>query len=291
VAVFPGMELTNELAAAVVIEERAVPGPADCPDVRGPGIQAEAGRRKASSDGAQDTWRRLGQAPRRRLPRRRRGDRPAGSRLGLVDYRLAPANRFPAAPEDCYAGTLLGFFRAVRGRIADHVTGSSSGGALAASVALMARDRGGPLVTHLLLHLPVFDDRLDTPSMRRFESTPGFNRTKAEGMWLHYLGEDADRTNTSPYAAPARANDLSHLPTFIQVNELDPLRDEALAYAARLLAAGVPVELYCAPSLGHGAVAADSPLARHAQLIFDAAIQRALGEPGYRADRAGVPAH
>ncbi len=218
------------------------------------------------------------------------------ARLGAVvvsvDYRLAPANRFPAAPEDCYAVLCWACTEPYVDASRIIVTGSSSGGALAASVALMARDRGGPMVTHQLLHVPVLDDRLDTPSMRRFQSTPGFNRTKAEGMWLHYLGEGADRSNTSPYAAPARANDLSRLPpTFIQVNELDPLRDEGLAYAARLLAAGVPVELYCAPGLGHGAVAADSPLARHAQLIFDAAMRRALREPGWRADRAGVPAH
>jgi acetyl esterase/lipase len=64
--------------------------------------------------------------------------------------------------------------------------------------------------------------------------------------------------------------------TFIQVNELDPLRDEGLAFAQRLLRAGVPMEIYCAPGLGHAAVPADSPVAKGAQGIFDAAMRRAL---------------
>src|SRR5205814_7556163 len=83
---------------------------------------------------------------------------------------------------------------------------------------------------------------------------PGFNRERAEGMWLHYLGEEADRTSTSPYAAPARAESLADLPpAFIGVNGLDPLRDEGIEYAMRLMADGVSVELYCAPGSYHGA--------------------------------------
>jgi acetyl esterase/lipase len=142
----------------------------------------------------------------------------------------------------------------------------------------MARDRGGPRISHQLLHVPVLDDRLDTPSMRQYVASPGFNSMATQGMWLHYLGANADRSRTSPYAAPARAEDLSGLPpAFIQVNGLDPLRDEGIAYGSRLLAAGVPVELYCAPGLPHGAVPADSGLAAWAQAIFDAATERALG--------------
>jgi acetyl esterase len=289
--VFPGMGLTDELVAAVQVEEHLVSGPTHSPDVR---VLVYRPRRAGSG----------------RLPlvlrmhggsfvKLRADSFPAVdasiARLGAVvvsvDYRLAPENRFPAAPEDCYAALCWAATELDVDASRVVVTGSSSGGGLAASVALMARDRGGPRITQQLLHVPVLDDRLDTLSMRRFESTPGFNRTQAEGMWLHYLGEDADRTNTSPYAAPARSDDLSGLPpTFMQVNELDPLRDEGLTFAVRLLAAGVPVELYCAPGLGHGAVTADSPLARHAQLIFDAAMQRALEEPGYCPDSTRVPA-
>jgi acetyl esterase len=278
-AVFPGMDLTTEMIAAVDVEERLVPGPAHCPDVR---VLVYRPR--------QPGGRRLPLALRMHggsFVKLRADSFPAvdasiaqlGAVVVSVDYRLAPEHRFPAAPEDCYAALCWAAAELDVDASRVVVTGSSSGGALAAAVALMARDRGGPRITHQLLHVPVLDDRLDTPSMRRFESTLGFNRTEAEGMWLHYLGEHADRGNTSPYAAPARSAELSRLPpAFIGVNELDPLRDEGLAYAARLLAADVPVELYCAPGLRHGAVAADSPLARRAQLIFDAAMQRALGE-------------
>lgn len=104
------------------------------------------------------------------------------------------------------------------------------------------------------------------------------------GEWCARAAGRASRARlpwspTARQAITRRSDDLSPLPpAFIQVNELDPLGDEGLAYAVRLLAAGVPIELHFAPGLGHGAVAVDSPLSRHTQLIFDAALKRALAE-------------
>jgi acetyl esterase/lipase len=101
--------------------------------------------------------------------------------------------------------------------------------------------------------MPVIDDRCDTPSIRHYDEAPLFGGRMAKEMWVRYLGAGADRTTTSPYAAPGRAKDLRGLPpAFIQVNGLDPLRDEAIQYALRLMAVDVPVELYCAPNQHHG---------------------------------------
>jgi acetyl esterase len=126
----------------------------------------------------------------------------------------------------------------------------------------------------------VLDDRLQTASQRQMADTLGFNSTAAEGMWLHYLGEDADRATTSPYAAPARATTLAGLPpAFIQVNGLDPLRDEGIEYASRLMADGVPVELYCGPGLYHGAEALDPRIQLVAGTLYDGAMGAALRSP------------
>lgn len=186
-----------------------------------------------------------------------------------VDYRLAPEHPYPAGVEDCYAVTAWaadsGELDIDRSRIV--VTGASAGGALAAAVTLMARDRGGPPIAFQLLNIPVLDDRMDTPSMIDFVDTPLFNRPAAATMWENYLG--ADRGNAPPYAAPARAHDLSNLPpAYIQVAELDPLRDEGIQYALRLLAAGNSVELHAYPGTFHGS-----------QLVTSAAVsQRASRE-------------
>src|SRR4029078_12730673 len=103
------------------------------------------------------------------------------------------------------------------------------------------------------LMIPVLDDRLETPSIRQAIDAPGFNSRGAEGMWLHYRGEDYDRWTPSPYAAPSRAEDLSGLPpAFVQTNGLDPLRDEGIQYALLLLAPGVSVELCNGPGVYQG---------------------------------------
>src|SRR5205807_7439340 len=192
-----------------------------------------------------------------------------GAVVVSVDYRLAPEHPFPIAVEECYAALCwaLQTLDVDAGRVV--VTGGSAGGALSAAVALMARDRGGPPIAFQALNIPVLDDRLQTTSMRQFVGEhPGFNQERAEGMWLHYLGEDADRSATSPYAAPARAQNLAGLPpAFIHVNGLDPLRDEGLEYAMRLMADGVAVELYCAPGAYHGAPPQDLRVVENASRL------------------------
>ena len=197
-----------------------------------------------------------------------------------VDYRLAPEHPFPAAPEDCYAALEWASANAAEiggdaSRIV--VTGGSAGGALAAALCLMSRDRGGPPIRYQGLMIPVLDDRLGQPSHAQAEPGVGFSGREAIGMWLHYLGEDADREKTSPYAAPARADDLSGLPpAIIQTNGLDPLRDEGIEYALRLMAEGIDVELYNAPGAPHGADPKDPRAAAQAFRVFNEALGAAL---------------
>ena len=145
------------------------------------------------------------------------------------------------------------------------VIGGSAGGGLAAGLALLARDRGGPSLCFQFLAIPELDDRLETPSMRQFTDTPLWNRPSAEYSWRWYLGgQDGD---VSPYAAPARATDLAGLPpAYVSTMEFDPLRDEGIIYAMRLLEAGVPVELHQYPGTFHGS-----------SLVTTAAVSRRQG--------------
>ena len=171
-----------------------------------------------------------------------------------VEYRLAPENPFPAALNDCYR--VLEFLwdesqELHLDRRLFAVGGSSAGATLAATVALLARDRRGPILCFQMLVVPALDDRLETPSARKFTDVPDFARPEAETMWSWYLGETIH--DVSPYAAPAHAEDLSGLPTaYILCAGLDPLRDEGLHYACRLMEADVAVELHLAPSIPHG---------------------------------------
>jgi acetyl esterase/lipase len=171
--------------------------------------------------------------------------RDAGCVVVSVDYRLAPEHRFPAPVDDGYAALVWTTSMAAEldldpARIG--VGGGSAGGALAAAIALMARDRGGPPVAFQMLLNPVLDDRIQTASMG-FVGTPLIDGDSVARLWDVYLGPD--RGDISPYAAPARAVDLSGLPpTYVMTAELDPLRDEGIEYATRLLRAGVSVELH-----------------------------------------------
>ncbi|MFI6992183.1 alpha/beta hydrolase [Nonomuraea wenchangensis] len=196
-----------------------------------------------------------------------------------VDYSLAPEHPFPAALEDCMA-TLewvhgaAGELGVDPGRIA--AGGDSAGGNLSTALAMLTRDRGGPPLCFQLLDVPVTDDRLETPSMRDFVDTPMWNRGDAILSWRYYL-PDADGP-VSPYAAPARAEDLSGLPpAYVSVCEFDPLRDEGIAYAQRLVQAGVHTELHMYPGAFHGAaVIADTALTRRMNEDMIEALRRAL---------------
>jgi acetyl esterase len=156
------------------------------------------------------------------------------------------------------------------------VGGSSAGGGLAASLTLMARDRDGPPIAFQFLLYPMLDDRTDTPSMTEFETTDGWNGFVTRQCWNHYLG---DHEPVSPYTAAARAHDLVGVPAaYVLVAQLDPLRDEGLAYAHRLMEAGVTTELHCFPDVPHGfdLRAPDAEVSRRAHAQVTDAIRRAL---------------
>ncbi|MFE9445340.1 alpha/beta hydrolase [Streptomyces sp. NPDC006602] len=189
----------------------------------------------------------------------------SGAVVLSVEYRLAPENPFPAAPEDCYAAFLWTVENAAELGIDPErigVGGDSAGANLSAAVSLMARDRDGPTPCFQFLRVPAFDDRLDTPSMAELTDTPILRGTDLPSVWDFYLGGPGRRggPDVSPYAAPARAKDLTGLPpAYICVSEFDPLRDEAIAYAQRLLDAGVPTELHLVPGTFHGSHAIPGP--------------------------------
>jgi acetyl esterase len=163
-----------------------------------------------------------------------------------VDYRLAPEHPFPAALDDAWSA-LEWAGRELTGPLI--VAGDSAGGALAAACALRARDLGGPVLAGQLLVYPVLDADLTRPSYATNRVLMG--RDEMAWFWDHYLPDEGARVD--PLAAPLRAGDVAGLPsTVLVVADLDPLRDEGVAYAARLRAAGVPVHLRHVPGLVHG---------------------------------------
>jgi acetyl esterase len=200
-----------------------------------------------------------------------------------VNYRLAPEDPFPAPVDDCYAALKwMADNAAELGVDSDRIAiaGQSAGGGLAAATALMARDRGGPTLCFQLLDIPELDDRLETPSMTQFVDTPLWNRPNAIRSWSWYLGSDdaPGSDDVSYYAAPSRCEDVSDLPpAFVAVMEFDPLRDEGLIYAMRLLEAGVSTELHAYPGTFHGSglVTTAAVSKRHAR-DSNAALRRAL---------------
>jgi acetyl esterase/lipase len=205
-----------------------------------------------------------------------------GAVLVSVDYRLAPEHPYPAGLHDCYAA--LSFLHAESAalgvdpaRIA--LLGASAGGGLAAATALLARDRGGPPVCFQMLHIPELDDRLETPSMRKFVDSPLWNRPLAVKSWQFYLGDLAGTDEVPMYAAPARATDLGGLPpAYVSTAENDPLRDEGIAYALEMLRAGVSVELHQFPGTFHGsALVTRAAVSRRAAQEASVVLRRALG--------------
>ncbi|WP_418960733.1 alpha/beta hydrolase [Streptomyces tritici] len=203
----------------------------------------------------------------------------SGATVISVGYRLAPEHPFPAAQDDAYAVLAWAAGHAAElgldpDRIA--VGGHSAGGGIAAAVALRARDEKGPAIRFQLLNQPGLDDRQETWSARNFTDTPWFDSHKVSLAWRHVLrGRPA-----TAYTAPARATDLSGLPpAYVATAELCPNRDEDIAYALRLMQAGVSVELHQWPGTFHGSQAllsAEISQRQNAELC--AALRRGLAD-------------
>lgn len=178
-----------------------------------------------------------------------------------VNYRLAPETPFPGGLEDCYAATEWAAEHAADlgadpARVA--VAGDSAGGNLAASVCLLARERGGPALRHQLLIYPVTDSDFERRSYR--DNADGYLLTRGmmQWFWQQYLEDPGQADN--PLAAPLRA-DLAGLPTATVITAgFDPLRDEGQAFAAKLGAAGVEVEHREFKGMIHGFVSMDAGL-------------------------------
>jgi len=244
---------TGKAEAVSLVEDRSIPGPESqipvrvyAPEGRGPLpilVYFHGGAFTTGSIGAEDAvCRRLANG--------------AGCTVVSVEYRLAPEHKFPAGAEDCYAATKW---------VADHardlgadpsrvaVGGSSAGGNLAAVVALMSRDRGGPPLVYQLLLYPVTDFAFDTGSCR--ECGKGYMLTTETLEWCRdlYLRNESDGSH--PYASPLRADDLGRLPPALVITaEYDPLRDEGEAYALRMREAGVSVCFKRFDGILHGGV-------------------------------------
>jgi len=171
-----------------------------------------------------------------------------GAAVVAPDYRLAPEHPDPALVEDCYAGLTWLARHATElgcdpGRII--LSGNSAGGALAAGLALLARDRGGPALLGQLLQFPMLDDRCDSPSALRMERIGMWDGRSNRTGWTALLGRRRGTGDVSCYAAPARAADLSGLPAaFIEIGAVEALRDEGIEYASRIWRAGGDAELH-----------------------------------------------
>jgi acetyl esterase len=206
----------------------------------------------------------------------------AGCAVVSVEYRLAPEHPFPAAPEDAYAATRwIAENAAALGGDATRIAvgGDSAGGNLAAVVALMAREQGGPRLRHQLLIYPVTDAAFDTLSAR--ENAEGYLLT-SEAMrwfWNHYCPDVTARGDWR--ASPVRAPHFRGLPpAHVIPAEFDPLRDEGEAYAAHLRAADVPVRCTRYDGMIHGFFSMGGVVARGRAAVGEAVrlLRAAFGE-------------
>ena len=172
--------------------------------------------------------------------------------LVAVDYRLAPEHPYPAGLDDCAAATRWVAAHATdlgadASRLA--VVGDSSGASLAAAVAMLARDDGDIDLKLQVLAYPALDPAMDTPSYTVNADDPFLSRSEMKSYWAHYLGDSAP----GGLAAPGLAPDLVGLPpAYVLVAGRDVLRDEGIAYAERLAASGVAVQLRRFDDMVHG---------------------------------------
>jgi acetyl esterase/lipase len=202
--------------------------------------------------------------------------------IASVEYRLAPEHPFPAPLEDCYAALkwLAGNadqFGIDTSRIA--IGGQSAGGGLAAGLGLLARDRAEVNVCYQLLIYPMLDDTNVEQAGPDVPDAPLWTRANNLIGWRSYLGQAPGSEGISKYAAPFREEDVSGLPrTYIGVGTPDLFRDEDIAYAQRLMRAGVPTELHVYADGFHAfdGFAAESDAAQRFNAEYMRLVTRAL---------------
>ncbi|WP_330172158.1 alpha/beta hydrolase [Streptomyces sp. NBC_01498] len=207
-----------------------------------------------------------------------------GAVVVSVDYRLAPEATGTTLVEDCYQGLLWIAEHAAElgvdpGRIV--VAGASAGGGLAAGVALLARDRGGPALAAQVLICPMLDHRGITVSSEQYAREPGvWTREMNAFGWRSLLGGIEDEQVTG-YLSPAVADQVSGLPTtYIDAGSAEVFRDEAVAYATRIWAAGGQAELHVWAGGFHGfdALFPQAPLSVTARRTRTDWLARTLNE-------------
>jgi acetyl esterase len=204
----------------------------------------------------------------------------AGCAVVAVDYRMGPEHRFPAAVDDCVAAT-----RWVRAHAAGlgvdpsrlAVGGDSAGGNLAAVVAIAARDAGDLPIAFQLLIYPATDQRRIAPS--HTTNAQGYLLTADSMRYYHDHYIDDPRHDLDWRASPLLAADLSRLPpALVLVAGYDPLRDEGIEYAQRLVEAGSRASLVSFERMIHGFVPMGRVLdeANEAVAICADALRRGL---------------
>ena len=202
--------------------------------------------------------------------------------LVFVDYSLAPEHPFPRPLEDCYRALAWMHekgrdFGIDTTRIA--VSGMSAGGGLAAALAILARDRGEFSIGFQHLLCPMLDDRTAiTADPHPYAGEFVWTRENNRFGWSAFLGREPGGDGISPYAAPARVEDMRGLPpTYLAVGTLDLFLEENLDYVRRLTRAGIPTELRVYPGVYHGASAiADARVSIAWERDSRSALRRAL---------------
>ena len=173
-----------------------------------------------------------------------------------VEYRLAPEHPDPIPIEDSYAALVYTAAHSAELGIDPArliVAGMSAGGGLAAGLALLARDRGGPALAGQVLMCPMLDERNDTESSRQFTKLGLWDRESNDTGWNALLGDRRHTDQVTIYASPALASDLSGLPpAYLDVGSMEALRDEGIEYARRISAVGGDAELHVWAGAFHG---------------------------------------
>jgi acetyl esterase len=194
-----------------------------------------------------------------------------GAVVVAVNYQKAPEHKFPVPFDDAYAAAAWVVENATSLDVdpgAVGVGGDSAGGNLAAAVCLRARDEDGPKLAFQLLVYPAVDARMEHPSITEHSDTGLLTTSTLRWAWEQYLRDERDGEN--PFASPLRAADLAGLPPAIVLTaEFDPLRDEAEAYGARLLEAGVPTVVRRYDGMTHGFLWTPGAVAGSRRLLDD----------------------